>query len=570
MKTHGLRRGVAAVGALFTALALSLGATTAAQADTTTVTPVITEQTGNLHITKYDTTNAGPSAESTGIKAGETGGPAVPSGAELISGVTFSVQKLTDIDLTTNAGWTAAAAISLDANGDVSTNTNLGTASYGTTDSTGVPKVSTVAGVVETGATNAFQNLEVGVYYVKETITPAGVTPSAPFLVTIPITDPTNQNNWLYDVYVYPKNSDIRDVVKTVDDAAPYDATSQTQAITYTITTDVPRNPGTTSGTFVDPTGFKVTDTLPTGVTPDEVTAAVTSQTFTECTGSGTPENCDYTVAINSQLVTVTVTDAGLETLGDAAATADAKVTVTITATVAGTIASTLGTEIAGLSNTATVYPDADSITNSSGKTSEAVLTKWGSFSFTKQNSDGTGLAGAEFKIALSKADAQAGTFIRSAAVTSTDNGTVTITGLRASDFANGASQSLGAKTSDQETTYTQLNDNYIVYWLTETKAPTGYELLAEPIPVALLSDGTVKQIAQDANGALQYDASTGVATYVGTDNFTSITNVEKNAGFTLPLTGGSGTAALTIGGIAILAAVLVVARRRRAYEATV
>jgi LPXTG-motif cell wall-anchored protein len=56
----------------------------------------------------------------------------------------------------------------------------------------------------------------------------------------------------------------------------------------------------------------------------------------------------------------------------------------------------------------------------------------------------------------------------------------------------------------------------------------------------------------------------------VGTDNFTSITNVEKNAGFTLPLTGGSGTAALTIGGIAILAAVLVVARRRRAYEATV
>ncbi len=44
------------------------------------------------------------------------------------------------------------------------------------------------------------------------------MTPAAPFLVSVPLTDPDNQDNWIYDVHVYPKNS-IAGAEKTVTDA---------------------------------------------------------------------------------------------------------------------------------------------------------------------------------------------------------------------------------------------------------------------------------------------------------------------------------------------------------------
>ena len=75
-----------------------------------------------------------------------------------------------------------------------------------------------------------------------------------------------------------------------------------------------------------------------------------------------------------------------------------------------------------------------------------------------------------------------------------------------------------------------------------ETKAPSGYELLAQPVETTVTSN----------------DPSVVTVT---------IDNVPHNAGFQLPLTGGVGTWALTAGGILVLAGAglfMVTGRRKR------
>ena len=50
--------------------------------------------------------------------------------------------------------------------------------------------------------------LGVGLYLIEETDAPAGVVASAPFLAALPLTNPSG-DDWLYTVYVYPKNADV-------------------------------------------------------------------------------------------------------------------------------------------------------------------------------------------------------------------------------------------------------------------------------------------------------------------------------------------------------------------------
>ena len=87
---------------------------------------------------------------------------------------------------------------------------------------------------------------------------------------------------------------------------------------------------------------------------------------------------------------------------------------------------------------------------------------------------------------------------------TAGSDGTLTISGLRYSDYANGASVAAG-------------DPAFREYWLAEVKAPAGYELLAAPI---------------------KFDV-TAATTAVGVD--LTIKNMPANAGFALPFTGGPG-----------------------------
>lgn len=544
MKTQKQRRGfLTTLGTLVVTAALTLTGVAAAQADTAT-DPTITQATGNLHITKLSTQNENAD-KATGEKD-----TSLPAGAEPIEGVTFRVTQVTkvetaDIDLTTNAGWQLAESLTVDEDGKVTSSsgdvTLSSSPSTGTTDANGTPKFDD---------SDAFQSLPVGVYLVQETTTPDGVISSAPFLVTIPITDPTNKDRWLYDVYVYPKNSQ-QTLTKTVDDSAAY-TTGTGNNIVWTINADVPRVNNSTDATRNDwaaPTVFTITDKLDENLATVEGGDVTVALDPVPTTDSNKLTTADYSTTVVNQVVTVTFNPSGLAKLQTAAATAGAKVVVTIT-TQAKTGMSLSGATSITNGKTNTTDTTLTTTVNDKSTTLQAteVDSKWGNITFTKKNSKGANLPGAVFAVYENKNNAKTGT---SALVTSDptiDDGTVNLNNLRVSDWENG-------ETVDQSA--------YRVYWLAETKAPEGYELLAEPIPVVLLTNGTVKQVTS-ANGTISSDSDLSP--------LTSVVNVEKNAGFTLPLTGGTGTTLLTVGGLGLLAlvGVLVVRRRRTAEPAVV
>ncbi|WP_284754382.1 SpaH/EbpB family LPXTG-anchored major pilin [Arthrobacter sp. efr-133-R2A-120] len=485
MKSSKVRRGIiASLAAIASAGMLALGAGGAHAANTANIDP---SKTGSLTIHKYEK----PATPTNLPNDGTALTPAQTAALTPMAGVTFTVQKVNNIDLTTNAGWTAAAALTpAQAAAQAAT-----PGSTTTTDASG---------------TASLGNLPLGLYLVTETGYPAGVTPSAPFLVTLPMTDPAGGNGWLYDVNVYPKNA-VTTATKTVNDAS---AIRLGDAVTWTITSDIPNvNP-------ID--GYRIVDKLDSKL-------SYTSSTVALSNNAALVLNTDYTVAFDTATNTLTVdfTATGRAVL---AANPTAKVLVTVNSTVI-----TVG-EIA---NTALVYPNAASFAIAPGQpngpvVTPPVITKWGDIVLHKKDSQSSAaLAGAVFSVYPTQADALAGTNAISvggvSSWTTDASGNLVISGLRYSNWANGA-------------TVTPGQPGYQSYWLVETKAPSGYELLAQPVETTVTSN----------------DPSVVTVT---------INNVPHNAGFQLPLTGGVGTWALTAGGILVLAGAglfMVTGRRKR------
>jgi fimbrial isopeptide formation D2 family protein len=147
--------------------------------------------------------------------------PAQLAGLTPIAGVTFSLQSVGNIDLSTNAGWDTVSGL---------------TAADVLTDPATFPL--TAEGSGNTGADGelAFGALSLGVYLVTETDPGENpiAQPSAPFLVTMPL--PTGDSTWLYDVNVYPKNA-VTEVTKTVDDSSAFGLGDD---VNWTITGSVP------------------------------------------------------------------------------------------------------------------------------------------------------------------------------------------------------------------------------------------------------------------------------------------------------------------------------------------
>jgi RNA polymerase sigma factor (sigma-70 family) len=407
-----------------------------------------------------------------------------------MAGVTFTVQKVNNVDLTTNAGWTAAAALT--------PAQAAAQAAPGLTVTTGAAGTATLG------------SLPLGLYLVTETGYPAGVTPSAPFLVTLPMTDPAGGGSWLYDVNVYPKNA-VTTATKTVNDASVVKLGDNVQ---WTITSGIPN---------VSPIdGYRVVDKLDTKLSYTNSTVALSN-------GSALVLNSDYTVVLDSATNTLTVdfTASGRSIL---AANPTAKILVTVNTAV---------NAVGEITNTALVYPNAASFNIAPGQaggpivTPSVAVTKWGNIVLHKKDSQSSAaLAGAVFSVYPSRADALAGTnaiSVGGASSWTTDaNGNLVISGLRYSNRANGATVSPG-------------EPGYQSYWLVENKAPSGYALLTEPVETAVTSD----------------DPSAVTVT---------IGNVQQHTGFQLPLT-GLGTWALPAGGILVLAGTvlfMVTGRRKR------
>lgn len=388
-----------------------------------------------------------------GLANGETPGDKA-TGEEMegtpgspLAGVTFTIEKVTNVDLHHDEGWKFASAIV-----QGKAKAEFGSAQNQTTGENGVAD---------------FTNLELGLYRVTETQVPEGVVPGKPFYVFVPMTsaasDSGEETMWNYNPTVYPKNTSnasskvVEDADKNVGDQ-----------LTYTITSDVPAlaDEGTTISKY------QVLDDL------DEEQLRTSAENIVVSVGdqelvAGT----DYSVNVNeaSQEVTINFLPAGLDKL-TAAKKADPAVQVStkITADVS---------EIAGTDGV--VKNQARTISNNGGgggdttTPSNEVTTKWGKLKINKKNEAGTALAGAKFELyrcsasgVLEGENLTVGSGGNAASEWVTDgNGQITIDGLHVTNLEN----------NDQ-----QIDKNYC---LVETKAPEGYAKLVDPIPFKMESD---------------------------------------------------------------------------------
>ena len=472
--------------------------------------------------------------DTNGVTEG-TGNPDTQVDCKPVPNVEFTITKL-DVDLTTYNGWKTLA----DLKGNV-----LAAGDHKTT----------TAHTITTGpdglATFTNDQTDVGAYLVSETRTPDKVIPAEDFVVTLPMTNPQDTTKWNYNVHVYPKNT-LSGVDKQVTDKP---APGSGRDITYTITTSIPK---------VDFPGgarikrYEVVDQLDKRIKKDARAPVVKIVGQKEVT----LENAtDYTVitadGTDHNWATIQLTEEGRRKAAEARynGNGETKVQVTLTATFDANV------NLEGdLSNTAGLIPnDSPNFTWDPSRPGTKVpgipttpaLSKYGKVVVTKTGTDDladkTKYNGAQFQVYECTKTASGATLRDADPSTSTvdpltiggqktfttsGQGVVEISYLRANDYVNGV-----AKSQDQLTD----EDHYC---LLETKAPEGYTLQADPIPFRVMAEKATAKAPTEM----------------------TVTDVPSNAGFRLPLTGANGVIFLTVAGalLVIGGAVSAYANKRR------
>lgn len=408
----------------------------------------------------------------------------VPGGWVALAGVGFDIQPITDIDLTTDQGWNLAAQYAA----DPALATQLGTTTSVITGADG-----TIA-----------QTLPMGAYLVTEkqspnaTTVPAGEPANitmiaAPFVITVPV--PTDNGTWNSDVHVYPKNS-VTSVEKSVGSPSEVGVGA---TLPWTISVKIP-----TLAAGEQFTSFEITDAL------DAKIAYVAGSATLSIDGA----DVSFADATAGQSVSINVT--ALDLL---AAHQGKTLILTFDTTVL---------EAGEIVNTADIFINDPN--HQHGITTNPATSYWGAIEILKHaKGDVTKtLEGAKFTVHATEADALAGTnpieVDGEFEFTTGADGTVLISGLFVSNSAG-------------ETR---------TYYLHETQAPAGYDLVGTPIQVTLT-------------------AGSDVATPVEV----AVPNPQKpNIG--LPLTGGAGTVALSMTGLLLVGAgslVAIAAQRRRSSK---
>ena len=480
-----------------------------------------TSKTGSITIHKYvkDATNgttAGNGLEDTS----DHGTP--------LDGAKFKIERLTTVDLTTQAGWEKLAGFG----GNVDTAKASGVEDAGE---------KTTAG----GGLATFDGLKLGAYVVTETETPAGYVGAKPFIITVPMTHPTELNKWVYNVHAYPKNSKAG-IEKTVADA---NTPAIGSAISYTIKSDIPAAEALDFYDVVDQYDKRVE--LPEAKIALKIIDGKTGEV-------ALVKDTDY------KLIAADGTD-GKTKFWTAEFTADGRAKLIanrkddntkVQMDLSGTVKDKV--EADGLfKNKAVLLPNAPSNgwKPNSGEVPppdyphSEVVSKFGKVKITKVNAKdpATKLKGAQFEVyqctpqstptanfesvdaTLDKKLSPAGT---TTFETDTD-GVVTIDGLRNNDWENNEAVT---------------NPGY--YCLVEVKAPEGFELQTRPIAFQVLQTNSTADN--------EYTLAT------------TVKDVPTNGGFNLPLTGAAGVGVL-IGAGALLvggSGAIALANKRRKEQA--
>lgn len=392
-------------------------------------------------MTIYKRANPTELGEPTGLEEEAPNGEKLP-------GAGFTLYKVTNADLTSNAGLVAAAKLT-------PTTAVIGEA---------VGKEQ----VTDANGSATWSNLPVGVYLVKETTPVEGYQPAPDFLVFVPMTAANKEQggtSWQYDVVAYPKNYNQNEPKKTVKDSG----TNVGEKVSFDIKATPRPMPADKRKLF------RIVDTLDSSltVTKDDVTVEGL-------------EGVKYTVAVEGQKVTVEVS-------GDEAQKIEngKEVTVTIEATVS------TKPEGGQLVNQANVFEN-NPVTGEEekGKPTNKTETYYGGVTFKKVDGARKGLEGAKFEVygaekdescaaAVQKEAAKqevGGKTVFESAADEENKGTVTIDGLHVNDFADNAADP---------------KNKYVKYCLLETQAPKGFELLSTPVEFELTAEkaGTLQKL---------------------------------------------------------------------------
>lgn len=334
-----------------------------------------------------------------------------------------------------------------------------------------------------------FPSLTRGLYYIEETGASEqaeNLFPSQPFLAEVPMTDPTGEG-WITDVHVYLKTPSMmidkfvggagdEDYNFTDLDAAKNRPVALSEKFGWSILSSIPSNLGKTSNE-----SYVVTDDLSEDFAYNAGSVKVYSipTMDTSCkSGLLLIEGDDYTLVFDSaeNKVTVSLTAQGMSKINERyqdSAINDRyliiKFDCTLTSQAAMGVDLYSGAEVAyskdpnGLVRTRSV----NTVTATSKVALEPEVHS-GQVGIKKVDSNNhtKTLEGAVFGIALSKEDAQNGRFI--ATGTTDKDGLLDLEGL-----------SYGAPGDNSKE-----NSSNTTYWLMETTAPEGYELLKEPVEV--------------------------------------------------------------------------------------
>ncbi|WP_159621450.1 SpaH/EbpB family LPXTG-anchored major pilin [Ruania rhizosphaerae] len=387
------------------------------------------EVTGSLTIHKYESPETDPELPNDGTEI--TPDPTLNP----LEGVEFTLTEVTDIDLTTNAGWDEAEALSA---------TVAGGGGLGGHSTAVVGSQSTIA-----DGTTTFAGLGLGVYYVEETNPGPNqiVGPVEPFIVTIPMpTADGESTSWNYDVHVYPKNA-LGENEKSLDDS---DAYGLGDTVSYSIDSAIPSFFGTE-----DLSSYTVVDELDTRL------AFTAGSTVVTAVDSG---------AVDLGLVAgdYTITEPASATGGTLTVDFTASGLAKLAAAPGGTVTVSFDTTVDSIGD-GTIPNDATTFINENAIESNTVETLWGAIEIYKfDNETDQPLEGAVFEVYLAAEGGDPIAVDGETQFTTGADGLVVIPGLKVGD-----------------------------YYLEEVTAPEGYYGIEDRIGPVTVVVGSVEEALQ-------------------------------------------------------------------------
>lgn len=374
-------------------------------------------------------------------------------------------------------------------------------------------------------------NLPKGYYLVVETTTPDNYVASAPFFISVPMTN-ADGNEWTYTIEAMPKNEKIPGTEKTADK----ETVGTNQVVTYTVKGAQVAKYDLTTYTEKD-LKYWITDTLPEGLTFNNDIKVYNNATKDENGKYNFSDadlltlGTDYTMATKGEKDKYTFK---VELNGEQVTAQEGKsIYVVYSATATNpTIGNTGNTNSA--STDYTNNPNGGVYTSTNTNTVYSFEIK-----VEKTGDENKKLAGAEFDLLDGDTVLGKGT--------SGEDGLVT--------FYNDEKKEL--KLSEGE------------YYLKETKAPNGYSLLNSKVKVVIgKKNNTESKVVfyYNVNNKKNAD-NTLEETHIEKDGVVTVP-IENKKGFTLPGTGGMGTYIFTIGGLVVMAGavlLLVSSKKKRA-----